>query len=158
MLVVPVLLAALLATGCGETTIDSAKAEKFIADTVTDQVGAEVESVECPEGLVAKQGETFDCTVTGTDGSSGKAEVTEKDDKGNVNVSAQFVHVRDLEEEIGGGLGEQIGGKVEVTCPEIVVGEKGGKFECEATSGGESAVVAVTQTDDQGNVEYKLEQ
>ena len=147
---------ALAAAGCGETKIDDAKAETFIEKTVTEQVGARVQAVECPTDLTAKKGETFECTVTGDDGSSGRTTVTEKDDDGNVAVSAPFIHVRDLEEQIGGGLRDQIGARVELDCPEIIVGEKGNTFECEATSGDGEATVLVTQTDDQGNVRYEL--
>lgn len=152
------LAAVLVAAGCGETTIDDAKAEEFISTTVSDQVGARVESVACPDDLVAEQGETFECTVTGDDGSSGRATVTQKDDEGNVSVSAPFIHVRDLEEQIATGIAEQIGSEdVALDCPEIIVGEKGDSFECEATSGDDTATVAVTQTDDQGNVRYELQ-
>ena len=156
----PCLLAvlAVAAAGCGDTKIDDAKAESFIEKTVAEQVGARVESVECPTDLTAKKGETFECTVTGDDGSSGRTTVTEKDDEGNVSVSAPFIHVRDLEEQIAGGLADQVGGKVELDCPEIIVGSKGDTFECDARSGPDRASVLVTQTDDKGNVRYELKQ
>jgi hypothetical protein len=152
-----VALAALALSGCSKS-IDSDKAEKFIAKSVGSQVGAKVKSVSCPTGLTAKKGETFECTVTGTDGTTGKTTVTEKDDQGNVSVSAPFIHVRNLEQQIASGIAKQIGGSVDVGCPEIIVGAKGKKFECQATSGSDKAVVEVTQTDDQGNVRYKLKQ
>ena len=147
--------AVLVATGCGGTEIDDAKAERFIEATVTEQVGARVESVECPTGLTAKKGETFECTVTGDDGSTGRTVVTEKDDEGNVAVSAPFIHVRDLEEQILRGLKDEMGGSAELDCPEIIVGEKGDTFECAVRSAGGESTVLVTQTDDQGNVRYE---
>jgi hypothetical protein len=153
-----VAISAVVLTGCAKS-IDDQKAEKFIAKSITEQVGAKVKRVTCPSDLTAKKGETFECTVTGMDGSSGTAKVTEKDDQGNVNVSAPFVHVRNLEQQIAGGISDQIGGSnVQVTCPEIITGAKGKVFECDATSGKDKATVAVTQTDDQGNVTYKLKQ
>jgi hypothetical protein len=143
-------------SGCAKS-IDDEKAEKFIAKSVTQQVGAKVKSVSCPSNLTAKKGETFECTVNGTDGTSGKATVTEKDDEGNVNVSAPFIHVRNLEEQIAGGISGQVGGSdVQVTCPEIIVGDKGAVFECQASSGSDKATVEVTQTDGRGNVRYKV--
>jgi hypothetical protein len=151
-------LAALIISGCSKS-IDSAKAEKFIAKSVSAQVGAQVKSVSCPQDLTAKKGETFECTVTAVDGTTGKTRVTEKDDQGNVSVSAPFIHVRSLEQQIAAGISDQIGGsKVALKCPEIIAGSKGDKFECQATAGTEKAVVEVTQTDGQGNVRYKLKQ
>lgn len=158
LLVPLVCLCAVLIAACGDTTIDSAEAEAFISKSVTDQIGARVESVECPDGLVAKKGATFDCTVNGDDGSSGEAKVTEKDSEGNVNVSAPFIHVRDLETRIVDGLSEQLGETVTLDCPEIVIGEKGGTFECDATAGGDAATILVTQKDDDGNVRYEVQQ
>ena len=150
-------LAAVLIGGCGSTKIDGKKAEDLVAKSVREDIGAEVKSVSCPRGLTAKKGETFECTVTGSDGTTGKATVTEKDAKGNVEASAPFVHVSNLEEQIAGGLSDQVGGSnVDVSCPEIIVGSKGNVFECDATSGSDKATVEVTQTDEQGNVRYKL--
>lgn len=149
-------LAALAVSGCAKE-IDAAKAEKFISKTVAAQVGAELKSVSCPSGLTAKKGETFECTVTGTDGTTGKTEVTEKDDQGNVSVSAPFIHPRDIERSIATDIKAQVGSAVKVSCPEIIVSDKGGKFGCEATSGSDKARVDVTQTDDQGNVDYKVQ-
>ncbi len=156
-LVVP-LVAAFALAGCAKS-IDTDKAEKFIDKTVTAQVGADVKSVKCPSGLTAKKGETFECTVTGADGTSGKALITEKDDQGNVRVSAPFVHSANLEDLMAKNIGEQVGAKdVKVTCPEIIVGKKGGTFDCDAVSGKDKAIVKVTQKDDKGNVNYKLQQ
>jgi hypothetical protein len=155
-LLLPV-VAAFAVAGCSKS-IDTDKAEKFIGKTVTAQVGADVKSVKCPSGLTAKKGETFECTVTGADGTSGKAQVTEKDDQGNVSVSAPFVHTTNLEELMAKNIGEQAGAKdVKVDCPEIIVGKKGGTFDCSATSGKDKATVNVTQKDDQGNVNYKVQ-
>jgi hypothetical protein len=150
-------LTAVVLGGCSKT-IDSPKAERFIAKSVREQVGADVKSVSCPSDITAKKGDTFECTVTGADGTSGKAVVTEKDDEGNVAVSAPFIHVRNLEQQIASGIADQVGGSVELSCPEIVVGAKGDTFECQVTAGSDKAVVAVTQTDGKGNVRYKLKQ
>ena len=153
LLVIPVVVAL---GGCAKK-IDDAKAEKFISKTITDQIGAKVKSVKCPTDLTAKKGETFTCTVTGADGSTGDTKVTEKDDQGNVRVTAPFVNVRELEQSIGAGITKQIGAKVTVDCPEIIVGKKGDTFDCSARSGDSKARVKVTQTDDQGHVRYELQ-
>lgn len=147
--------AVLVLAGCSKG-IDEKKAEGFIKKTVAQQVGAKVKDVRCPSGLTAKKGETFTCTVSGADGSSGKMLVKEKDDQGNVNVTAPFIHVRDLERLISSGISKQVGSSVTVACPEIIPGRKDATLSCDATAGADKATVAVTQTDDQGNVRYKL--
>lgn len=157
LVLVPILMAAAVAlAGCAKK-IDDAKAERFIAKIVTDRVGAKVKSVTCPTGLTAKKGRTFTCTVTGVDGSSGKTQVTGRSDQGAVRVTAPFIHVRELEQSIGADIAKQIGSEVELTCPEIIVGKKGGTFSCTAQSEKKKATVRVTQTDDQGHVRYDLE-
>lgn len=149
---------ALVLAGCAKQ-IDNSKAEKFISTSIAKQVGADVKAVSCPTGLTAKKGDTFQCTVTGADGTTGKTTVTEKDDQGNVSVSAPFIHVTQLEQSIGQGIAQQINANdVKVKCPEIITGKKGDTFECQATSGSDKATVEVTQKDDQGRVNYKVKQ
>lgn len=62
------LLVALLAAGCGETVIDSAKTEAAIEQNLKRATGAKVSSVECPSGVEVKAGATFECTVDLADG------------------------------------------------------------------------------------------
>ena len=152
----PALLCAAVLPGCA-TKIDDAKGEQLIRKAVTEQVGVPVRSVDCPKGLTAKKGATFRCTVTGQDGTTGQARVTERDDKGHVAVDAPFLHVRDVERGVGAGLSRKVGAKVTVTCPQIVTVAKGGKFTCTARSGKSTADVAITQTDGAGHVHYELQ-
>jgi hypothetical protein len=148
--------AALLLSGCAKT-IDDASAERSIAKSVREQVGAKVRSVACPSDVSPKVGGRFDCTVTGTDGTTGKATVTQKDDNGRLSVSAPFIHVRNLEQQIAARISAQAGGdRVDLKCPEIVPGAEGKVFDCRVTVGAKRVTVEVTQTDDQGHVRYKL--
>jgi Domain of unknown function (DUF4333) len=48
-------------TACGTTEIDAGKTETFIKENVT---GPAPRSVECPEGVEAEKGETFECKLT----------------------------------------------------------------------------------------------
>ena len=141
--------------GCARE-IDQAKAEKYITKAVGDEIGAKVKSVDCPSGLTAKKGETFECTVVGTDGSKGTTKVIEKDDKGSVGVSAPFIHPTEIEDSIEKGITAQVGSDVALECPEIIVAKKGDTFDCKATSGSDKATVRATQTDGQGHVRYKI--
>lgn len=56
-------VAALLAAGCGETVIDSAKTEGAIKENLQKSVGQKVSSVDCPSGVKVEKGKTFECTV-----------------------------------------------------------------------------------------------
>jgi predicted phage tail protein len=153
-----VAVAAIAFAGCS-TSIDEKKAEKTITSSVEDQVGADVKSVDCPSGLKAKKGGTFQCTVTGADGSTGKANVVMTDDKGNVRVSAPFIHKQELEKSIGDSITQQVGanaGDVTVTCPDIITAEKGGKLQCQAKYQAQTLKLDVTQTDAQGHVTFKV--
>ncbi len=144
--------------GCGTTTIDSDKAETAITKAVTEQAGAKVKSVTCPEGKEAEKGATFTCRVVGTDGSTGDALVTMKDDKGAVNISAPFIHPRDVETKVAQGIEQQASlTDVKVTCPEIIPGKKGAKTTCQATGGGNKGDVLITQTDGTGGFDYKVQ-
>jgi hypothetical protein len=62
-LAVPLTAIALLALGCGETVIDSAKTEAAIEQNLKRATGAKVSSVECPSDVEVKAGATFECTV-----------------------------------------------------------------------------------------------
>lgn len=61
-----------------------------------------------------------------------------------------------LEREIAKGIKEQLSIDATVTCPDDVKLTAGDVFECEASSSGSTATVTVTQRDDKGNVDWKL--
>ena len=150
-------LTTLALAACGDSTIDSAKGERFIRGVVVEQVGARVATVDCPDDVETKKGATFTCTVSGTDGSKGDVLVTQRDDDGNVRVNAPFLHVREAE----GVMSEQIAKQakvddVTVACPEIVVVRKSALFRCKATSEGKTRDVSARLTDGQGRFRYRL--
>jgi Domain of unknown function (DUF4333) len=149
-------LAAAVALGGCSTEIDAAKGEKLISKAVKAQVGARIRTVTCPEGLKARKGATFRCTVTGADGSKGDVVVTERDDKGKVSIDAPFLHVREVEEQVSADLREKVGDDVTVTCPEIVVVAEGDRFTCRGRSGGARRRIRVTQQDARGHVRYTV--
>jgi Domain of unknown function (DUF4333) len=152
-----VVIAAVLLAGCSKT-IDPKSVEKGLNSRVSRQVGAKVKSIKCPSGKAFKKGTKFDCTVTGEDGTTGKARVTETDNKGHYTADAPFIHPREIEQSIATGIQKQVGGgTVQVQCPEIIVADKGGTFDCKATSGSSKATVKATQTDNLGHITYKLQ-
>ncbi len=58
------LIAGVLAVGCGGTVIDSAKIEATVEENLQKSLGKKVSSVDCPSGVEVKAGASFDCTVT----------------------------------------------------------------------------------------------
>lgn len=76
-LAVAVLLAGTLAAcgGSDTKTVDHASVERAIRADVTRQGGA-LQSITCPDGVKAKSGTTFDCTIALPDGSKAVAHVT----------------------------------------------------------------------------------
>jgi hypothetical protein len=87
-----VLLAALVA-GCGETQIDSGKAED-LARKVAGTGTVKLESVSCPDGIKAKKGEDFKCDLKYADGATGTITIHQEDDNGSVRTNAQDIHVQ----------------------------------------------------------------
>ncbi len=151
------LLAALALASCGESTIDSAKGEKFIRGVVAKQVGARVATVTCPDDVKTKKDATFSCSVAGDDGSKGDVLVTQRDDDGNVRVSAPFLHVREAETVMQEQIAKRL--KVEnvtIACPEIVVVKQGTRFTCTAAAEGKSRDIAARLTDEEGRFRYRL--
>jgi hypothetical protein len=61
---------AVAVAGCGEDTIEPDSAVQLINNALS-KTGVEPESVECPDDVEAKEGETFDCDVTLPNGKSG---------------------------------------------------------------------------------------
>jgi hypothetical protein len=149
------LLAAVALISCGDATIDSGKSEARIRRVVTQQVGARVSSVTCPKGVEAREDVTATCVVTGRDGSKGNAIVRVTDGNGATEVSAPFLHVRELESVMADQLRKRTKANVKFACQEIIVVRKGGRFRCRATSGGRSGSVVVRFTDDAGHFRFR---
>ena len=72
-----------LAACSSETKIDSSKAEDLVRSVVH---GAPVKSVTCPDDITAKQGGTFECTVTFENGQQATTGVKMTDNDGNVET------------------------------------------------------------------------
>jgi hypothetical protein len=76
-LAVAVLLAGIVAAcgGSATKTVDPASVERAIRADITRQGGA-LQAISCPQGVKAKQGTTFDCTIALPDGTKAVAHVT----------------------------------------------------------------------------------
>lgn len=62
------------------------------------------------------------------------------------------------EREIAKGIRKQTGVTATVSCPDDVKVEQGATFTCQAKpkNGGQPGVVTVRQTDDEGNISWRL--
>jgi hypothetical protein len=67
---------------CGSQQLDTAEAERTIADRLGEQAGTKVR-VECPDDVELKKGDTFNCEAKARRDTA-KVKVTQLDDEGNV--------------------------------------------------------------------------
>jgi len=86
-LVLPLAAAGALAlAGCGDKKLDTDKLEGKIQDGIEKQVsGVKIKSIDCPNNVKVKKGDTFNCKATTNSGQTANVKVTQQDDKGNVN-------------------------------------------------------------------------
>jgi hypothetical protein len=88
----PIAGAVLLLSGCsasvevGERIVDSADAETQIADELEAQVGQRPASIECPDDMVAEEGQEYTCVLTADDGTVLDVALTMTDDEGNFEI------------------------------------------------------------------------
>lgn len=59
---------AFAALGCGDTVIDSSKAEDTIKSNVETSLHQKVAAVDCPTDLKVESGKTFTCTIEFSNG------------------------------------------------------------------------------------------
>jgi hypothetical protein len=64
---------AVVAVGCGDTVIDSSKAEGAIQSNLEKSLHHKVSSVSCPSEQKVEPGATFDCTVDFANGKQATA-------------------------------------------------------------------------------------
>ncbi len=145
-------IAALTAAGCGQQQIDVPKAAKLIQSSVEEQLGTDVRSISCPDEVKVEAKATFDCLVTGQDGTEGTATVTQTDGKGTISVAAPFLSKDEAQQFIQSDLRKR-SPRATVVCPDIIVVKAGGKFRCAANRGEVNDIIFATQTRD-GGVRY----
>jgi hypothetical protein len=81
---------AVLAVGCSTLvpkTLDTGALEGTLRDQIEAQLGVNGLSVDCPDGVKAKAGGSFECTATTAEGSTLTIRVTQTDDDGRVTYS-----------------------------------------------------------------------
>ncbi len=143
-----------LLAGCGSTQIDSASVEKTIRTLVTSKLGVPVKSVACPQNVKLKTGLVSTCQVTMATGEVEPFTVTQRDNKGNVNIRPMDVIAGAVEKTIGDGLAQR-SVKATVVCPRHVLIAVNATFSCTASDGkGKSVRFTATILDAIGS--YRL--
>lgn len=151
-----------LVAGCSRS-LNLEGVRTAIEEGLEDQLGFGIAAVTCPESRDAVAGDTFECTAAGEKGAKVTVKVTQEDDQGNVewevvssegllDVTALLVQIRD-------GISEQAGVEVKVDCGTSTLREAvpNESFDCQATDpDGGVHTIAVTMTDAQGNVNWRV--
>jgi hypothetical protein len=146
----------LFLSGCS-TSIDVDTLEQSVQTGLGEQLGGEW-TVQCPDSMEVQAGLTTNCMATSADGEAIDVNVTQTDDQGNVTweVPSSGLDVATLESSVAAELGAQVGGEWTVQCPDDIPMQEGLTANCDATDAdGQSTMIDITQTDDQGNVTWE---
>jgi hypothetical protein len=150
-------------TACNQI-IDAKKVEDAISTGLKEQIGVEVKSVTCPEDRPIKAQDQFTCDVevddANFDGLEFVVNVTQEDDEGNISWEAEGLLSLDaIEKQVTDGIAQQLEVEVTTECgPAYKVAKKGERFECKASdSSGVSKTILIEVTDNEGNVNWKLQ-
>ncbi len=148
----------------GAKTLDTAEAERQIAQLTEDEAGVAPTDVSCPADVEAESGATFACSASLEDQPISFT-VTQTDDDGNVEIDGDntFVYVATVEASLDQQLGEATGVAVVSTCGagghSVLVDGVGQPIQCIVTNAEDpSDSVEVTATvDESGAVSYEVE-
>jgi hypothetical protein len=149
-------LCSLLAAGCGGTKkVDSSTVEKGIESQI-HVLTAKPASVNCPDNVESKAGQTFTCTATLSNGAEGKVKVDEPK-KGQFEYSlvpgSLMMPGAVLEDKVKKDL-EQAGvSNASVNCPDNVIIKVGTTVTCDVKSSTKTGKVTFTFSDASGTVD-----
>jgi hypothetical protein len=145
------------------TTLDTADAERQIAQMTEEQAGVAPTGVTCPEDIEAEAGATFSCSASLEDQPM-TFTVTQTDDEGTIQVDGDnsFVDIATVEASLTQQLGEVTGVEVVSTCDAdghtVLVDGVGTPIPCTVTNAEDATdSVEVTATvDEDGAVSYEV--
>jgi hypothetical protein len=147
----------------GTTTLDTAEAERQIAQLTEEQAGVAPTDVSCPADVAAEAGATFTCSALLEDQPISFT-VTQTDDDGNVRISNDnsFVDIAGVEASLTQQLSEVAGVDVVSTCDtgghSVLVDGIGTPISCTVANAEDASdSVEVTATvDENGEVSYEV--
>jgi uncharacterized protein DUF4333 len=147
----------------GGKVLDTAEAERQLAQLTEDQVGLAATDVQCPDDVALAAGTVTTCTAT-LDGQPISFTVEQTDDEGNVQMTSDnsFVVIADVE----ASLAEQVGAEAEVeaiaTCDaegrSVLVDGAGTPIPCTVSNATDAtdSIDVVATVDDAGSVSYEV--
>jgi hypothetical protein len=147
----------------GTKTLDTAEAEREIAQLTEEQAGVAPADVSCPADIVAEAGATFSCSGSLEDQPIAFT-VTQTDDDGNVQITSDnsFFDVAIVEASLTEQLSEAAGVEVVTTCDagghSVLVDGVGTPISCTVANAGDASdSVDVTATvNENGEVSYEV--
>ena len=151
-------LAAVVACGlaaCGSDTVDTAQIEQGIEKSLSTS-GVKVTKADCPSDVKKEKGDTFNCTVSLSNGGTGKVKVTQDGANhytyafvpGSVQIPGSYA-----EEQIQKELeSEGISGAT-VNCPDNIIVKVGTTVTCNVSGAKAVAQVTFTFSEEDGEVD-----
>ncbi len=147
----------------GATMLDTAEAERQIAQLTEDQAGVTPTDVSCPADIEAEAGATFACSASLEDQPISFT-VTQTDDAGNVQITSDnsFVDIATVEATLNQQWGELAGVAVVSTCDaaghSVLVDGIGTPISCIVTNAADASdsVEVVATVDESGEVSYEV--
>jgi archaellin len=116
--------------------------------------------VDCGKGTTPKKGAIYFCTANIKGSGTGVVLVTQKDERGTVDVLVRKKNLTTgkIEKQIGAAYKKKAGIDVTVKCPSKVKSRIGATFTCTVTNpaNGRSQTIIATQKDTAGNFSLKI--
>lgn len=143
--------------GCGDDTVDAAKVEQGIEQSLSTPTTT-VSSVSCPDDVKNETGKTFTCKAKLSGGGSGDVAVKITDAPNDFSYSFKpgtvVVSGASLDKALEKELAASGAPNATVNCPEKVKVEAGTKVTCPVTgAGGGVGSVSFQFTDASGSIE-----
>lgn len=137
------------------------KGREFVSTTLERELGQKPASVTCPGPVKIEKDKPFECTAS-YGPAIAKVHLVQTDDKGGVTIKdvTGVLIASKLEAQIADQLGKKHNVHLEVACGERVrKSVPGDKFTCDAKDAqGKTGKIAVVVEDDNGKVQFAVEQ
>lgn len=150
--------ATLVLAACGgDKTVDDQQVEQGIEDSVT-LAGVKVDKVSCPSDVTVSKGDTFDCSVSASNGTTATVVVTQEGgNRYTYSVKSGSLKVPGtvLADSVEKDLAAQGATGASVTCPETVVVKVGTTVTCDVSGaqGAASGTVTFSFSSNDGTID-----
>ena len=161
VLVVAITAACLVATACGSPgpprQLDVSGVERAIEHSIQTQHGI-VTAVRCPAAVPQQSGFKFSCSAVLDVGRYAIA-VVEFNNRGGVRYSSnapiRVLDSRSVASAIETAVRRQRHLHATVSCPKLILQQKGLRFACQVTTNKGTGAFSVFETDNSGHVRFR---